>query len=156
MAEPRCGQLSESIARSSKCLLRWADVQVLVTATLKVVVVPKRVAEEAQALLITTEADHFRLLAVDLETQTGLEYPLNPVLTLRGGYLYGKQDRDELTAQNEFVTNSATLGLGLTPAQASWSVQWGYAYEWLKADFGDPSGVRESRQRLAMQFMWSF
>jgi len=90
------------------------------------------------------------------DARVGLEYPLNPVLSLRGGYLYGKRDRDELTEQNEFVSNSATLGLGLTPAAASWSVQWGYGYEWLKADFGDPAGSRESRQRLAMQFIWSF
>ena len=38
----------------------------------------------------------------------------------------------------------------------TWSVETGYAFEWLDADFGDPSASQRSRQNLSLQIHWGF
>ncbi len=90
------------------------------------------------------------------DLRSGLEYVCTRVLTGRLGYIYRSDDRDETTLQNEYLSHTVTAGLGVAPQAAIWSVEAGYAIEWLQPDFVDPSVSRESRQRLALQVGWRF
>lgn len=90
------------------------------------------------------------------DLRAGLEYRYNPVLAGRAGYIYSWDDRDDYTKQNEFVGQTLTLGAGFRPTAATWSLETGYAVEWLQPDFGDPTGARSSRQQLAAQVRWTF
>jgi len=90
------------------------------------------------------------------EVRSGVEYVLTPVVTLRGGYLYRSDDEDELTGQNEYLSNAMTLGLGFQPAGARWQVDAGYIFRWGQADFGDPGEPRNDRQQLGTQLRWVF
>ena len=65
-------------------------------------------------------------------------------------------DLDDETEQNEFVTNTLTLGTGLHPVGARWSIDTGYAIQWRAADYGDPTQPHSSRQQLATQVRWAF
>jgi hypothetical protein len=93
---------------------------------------------------------------VGWELRNGLEVPVNAVVTLRGGYIHRWQDEDDLTRGNEFVSHSATLGLGLRPVGARWALDAGYVVDWARADFGDPGLPRSGRQILASQVRWTF
>jgi opacity protein-like surface antigen len=88
--------------------------------------------------------------------RTGVEYPLVPVLTGRAGYIYRSDDFDELTAQNEQVASTATLGLGLTPEGARWRIDASYALDWWQADYGSPARPRGSRQVITAEIGWVF
>jgi len=90
------------------------------------------------------------------DVRAGLEYYVLAPLAVRTGYVYRWEDQDDLTAQNEFKTHSATVGLGFRPGRVTWSVDAGYAYEWTLADYPDPSDARTSRQRLATRLRWVF
>ncbi|OGF10413.1 MAG: hypothetical protein A2W00_08910 [Candidatus Eisenbacteria bacterium RBG_16_71_46] len=90
------------------------------------------------------------------DVRGGLEFVCSPVLRGRLGYIYRWEDRDEFTRANEYVGHTLTGGFGLRPAKASWTVESGYAIEWLQADFGDPATPRGSDQRLALQIRWAF
>ncbi len=94
--------------------------------------------------------------ALGWDVRSGLEVPLNPVVTVRGGYIYRWEDRDDFTRMNEYVTHSMTLGLGLRPARADWAVESGYVIDFVQADFGDPAVPRSARQQLAAQIRWEF
>ncbi len=93
---------------------------------------------------------------VGWDVRSGLEVPLTKVLTARGGYIYRWDDLDDFTRSNEYVTHSVTLGLGLHPAGAVWSVESGYVLDMTQADFGDPSLPRGNRQQLAAELRWGF
>jgi hypothetical protein len=88
--------------------------------------------------------------------QTGLEQRLTAALHGRVGYRYRWTDPDDYTEQNEYVGNTLTLGLGLNPAGASWTLEAGYAVEWLQGDYGSPLEPRASRQQLASMVRWVF
>ena len=90
------------------------------------------------------------------DVRGGVWYPLTQVLEVRGGYLYRREDHDELTKQNEFVSSTMTLGAGLVPVGTRWSFDTGYALEWSHADFGDPGLPHSNRQRLAVRVGWAF
>jgi hypothetical protein len=90
------------------------------------------------------------------DARGGLEYPCTQVLTGRVGYVYRSGDQDDLTQQNEFVSQSVTVGAGLKPLGTTWSFEAGYAFEWLQPDYGDPTERREGRQQLAAQIRWVF
>ncbi len=90
------------------------------------------------------------------DVRTGLEYRCTEVLSARAGYIYVWDDADEFTAQNEFVGNTVTLGLGLKPPGSSWIFDAGYAVQWQQADFGSPAEPRGSRQQLATMVRWAF
>jgi hypothetical protein len=90
------------------------------------------------------------------DLRTGLEYRWMSTLTGRVGYMYRWEDRDAYTKQNEYLGNTITLGLGLRPAGASWTIESGYAIEWLQADYGTPAEPRASRQQLASMVRWVF
>ncbi len=94
--------------------------------------------------------------AIQWDVRSGLEYRCNNVLTGRLGYAYRWVDRDDYTKGNEYLGHTVTAGFGLRPAGASWNVETGYAIEWLRSDFGDPTNQRSSRQDLSMQVHWSF
>jgi hypothetical protein len=94
--------------------------------------------------------------AVGWDVRTGLDVPLNAVVTVSGGYIYRWDDRDEFTHSNEYVTQTITGGLSLRPARARWVVESGYAVDLVRADFGDPALPRSSRQQLAAQISWGF
>lgn len=94
--------------------------------------------------------------AVGWDVRTGLEVEINPVLSVRGGYILRSDDLDERTAANEYLTNSITLGLGLRPAKAIWAIDLGYVLDMVQSDFGDPAGIRGNRQQLAAQLRWDF
>ena len=55
------------------------------------------------------------------------------------GYAYRWVDRDDFTRANEYLGHTVTAGFGLRPKGTSWTVETGYAIEWLRSDFGDPS-----------------
>jgi hypothetical protein len=90
------------------------------------------------------------------DLRTGLEYQCTAVMTGRVGYVYRWEDGDDYTRQNEYLGHTMTLGLGLRPAGATWSLEAGYAVEWQQADFGTPSQPRSSRQQLASMVRWVF
>jgi hypothetical protein len=86
----------------------------------------------------------------------GIEYPLNPVLVIRGGYIHRWSDGDEFAEQDEFLANSVTVGAGLRPGGSRWTMETGYAMEWSRADYGDPGLPRANRHQLALQLQWIF
>lgn len=90
------------------------------------------------------------------DVRGGYEFPCNKVLTGRLGLTYRWFDRDALTKLNEFTGRGGSLGLGLHPAGTSWSLELGWALEWLQSDFDDPLQQRSSRQQLASQLSWRF
>jgi hypothetical protein len=94
--------------------------------------------------------------ATGWEVRSGIELPLGEVVRVRGGYIYRSSDEDDDTRANEYVTHAVTLGLGLGPPGASWSVETGLVADWVQADFGDPGQPRTGRQILATQLRWAF
>jgi hypothetical protein len=90
------------------------------------------------------------------DARLGLEWRLNPSFVGRGGYVHRFLDRDEQIADDEYVGNTMTLGFGLAPAGTTWGIDAGYAFEWRRTDYGDPTQAREGRQRLAAQLRWAF
>jgi len=88
--------------------------------------------------------------------RTGLEYLCTPVMTGRLGYAYRSEDADSYTLQNESLGHTVTMGLGIRPTGASWTLDVGYAVEWLRADYGTPAQPRSSRQQLASMLRWAF
>jgi hypothetical protein len=90
------------------------------------------------------------------DVRTGLEYRCTQAMTGRVGYAYRWEDRDACTQQNEYLSNSLTLGLGLRPAGVGWVFEAGYAIEWLQADYGTPEEPRASRQQLTSMVRWAF
>ena len=93
---------------------------------------------------------------VSWDVRTGLEYRWTPVLTSRAGYIYSSRDLDELTANNESLSHTATVGFSVQPTGAIWSFDTGYGLEWWRADYGDPALPRGTRQQLATQLRWVF
>jgi hypothetical protein len=90
------------------------------------------------------------------DLRTGLEYRCTQAMTGRIGYAYRLVDRDDYTRQNEYLSHTMTLGLGLRPAEATWTFEAGYAIEWQQADYGTPAEPRASRQQLASMVRWAF
>jgi hypothetical protein len=88
------------------------------------------------------------------DVRTGVELPLGEVLTGRGGFIYRSDDRDDLTLNNEFVSNAVTLGLGVRPPGRSWAIESGYAYEWFRGDYPDPISTRGTRNQFNAQVRW--
>lgn len=88
------------------------------------------------------------------DVRAGLEVPLVPALTGRGGFIYRTEDVDELTEQNEFVWNAVTLGLGLHPPGRMWVIESGYSFEWFRGDYPDPLSTRGSRNQFNAQIRW--
>jgi long-subunit fatty acid transport protein len=90
------------------------------------------------------------------DLRAGLEYRCTPVLTGRGGYIYTSRNQDDLTAQNEYLSNAGTLGFTYRPRSAIWDFDAGYSIEWWRADYGTPAQPRGSRQQLLGQLRWQF
>lgn len=90
------------------------------------------------------------------DVRSGLEFTTTPALVLRGGYIYQHLDRDELTAQNEYLSHTVTVGFGLHPVRTSWTIETGYGITWTRADFGDPSRSRSNEQRGLARVRWIF
>jgi hypothetical protein len=93
---------------------------------------------------------------VEWDVRTGLEYRCTQVLTGRAGYIHQSLDLDDQTRNNEFIGNTGTLGLGLQPPGAAWTLDVGYALELWRADYGDPALPHGSRQQLMSQIRWVF
>ena len=74
----------------------------------------------------------------------------------RLGYLFRSEDLDELTEQNEFTSHSVTGGIGVHPLGVRWTLDAGYAFEWVQADFGAPDEPRSTRQQLGVSLRWDF
>jgi len=90
------------------------------------------------------------------DVRGGLEYACTPALKGRLGYLYRWDDHDERANRTEFVSNSLTAGVGLSPVGTTWVVDLGYEIDWISPDFSDPTDPKQSRQQLAAQFRWVF
>jgi len=90
------------------------------------------------------------------DVRGGVELPVNRRLALRGGYLYRKYDTDVNTAQNEYLSQAVTGGLGYTPLRAHWACDFGYLVRWTKADFGEPTRYRSNDQTGLVRLRWSF
>ena len=88
------------------------------------------------------------------DVRVGAEMPLNAAVTTRAGYIYRNDEQDEFTPNNEYLSNAVTLGLGLRPPGASWILETGFIYEWLRGDFGDPGQPRGDRHQVAAQLRW--
>ncbi|MEO5988508.1 MAG: hypothetical protein ABIR01_06365 [Candidatus Eisenbacteria bacterium] len=93
---------------------------------------------------------------VGWDVRAGLEYLWTNAVAVRTGYLYRSYDEDDLTRSNEYGGHTGTIGLGVKPVGTTWSVESGYAIEWLVPDFGDPSHSQRSRQNLSLQVHWGF
>jgi len=90
------------------------------------------------------------------DVRAGVEYRCTPVLTGRGGYIYTSRNQDDLTVQNEYLSNAGTLGFTLRPKNAIWNFDTAYSIEWWRADYGTPAQPRGSRQQLLGQLRWQF
>lgn len=90
------------------------------------------------------------------DVRAGGEYRCSAAFLARAGWSYGLSDRDDLTADNTYRHTTATTGFGYQPVGSRWSVDLGYAFEWVNPDFPDPVRSRETRQRLALQTRWPF
>jgi hypothetical protein len=90
------------------------------------------------------------------DVRTGLESRVTSALMGRVGYRYRWTDEDHYTAQNEYVGNMVSVGLGVRPSGATWGFEAGYAVEWLQGDFGTALEPRASRQQLASMLRWVF
>jgi len=90
------------------------------------------------------------------DVRSGMEYRCTGKLAGRLGYIYRSDDRDLLSANNEYTSHTLTAGLGLTPARSIWGLDLGWAIEWLRPDFDDATDPRESRQQMAAQVHWVF
>jgi hypothetical protein len=89
------------------------------------------------------------------DVRTGVELPLvAEALIGRAGFIYRTDDLDDLTENNEFVSNAVTLGLGVRPAGRTWTFESGYAYEWFRGDYPDPTQTRGTRNQFNMQVRW--
>jgi hypothetical protein len=73
----------------------------------------------------------------------------------RVGYIYRSDDRDTQSKRNEITSNTLTFGFGLAKPGSVWSIDFGYAYEWLNPNFEDANGLNESRHTLAAQLRWA-
>lgn len=90
------------------------------------------------------------------DVRWGLEYPLTDVLGGRVGYGFQYDDRDVHLSQDEYRSQSVSLGLGLAPAGAHWKFESGFELQWGSADYGSPAAPHFSRRQLATQFAWGF
>jgi hypothetical protein len=90
------------------------------------------------------------------DVRAGGEYRCSSTFLARAGWSYGLSDRDRLTESNTYRHATATAGFGHQPTGSRWSIDLGYALEWLYPDFADPTQSRETRQRLAVQTRWAF
>lgn len=88
------------------------------------------------------------------DVRAGAETPLNDAVRARAGFIYRSTDRDEFTDRNEYLSNAATLGLGVRPPAATWTLELGFMYEWFRGDFGDPAQQRGDRNQFAAQVRW--
>lgn len=89
------------------------------------------------------------------DVRAGADIELNRALRLQGGYSYRWDDRDQDTPQNEYVTHTVSLGLGLHQRGAHWGLDAGYALSWTRSDFGDPARSRGNSQRLLTRLLWT-
>jgi len=94
--------------------------------------------------------------AIAWEIRSGWEYPCTPMITGRVGYGYRWWDRNDFTRLNEFKGHSASLGMGLRPAGASWGFEGAWTFAWHQSDFGDPTGSHGTRQMVATHIHWNF
>jgi hypothetical protein len=90
------------------------------------------------------------------DVRAGAEYRCNAALLARAGGGFGIDDGDDLTADNERRNAIATAGFGHQPVGSRWSVDAGYAHEWVRSDYADPLHTRGSHHHLALQMRWQF
>jgi hypothetical protein len=90
------------------------------------------------------------------DVRAGGEFGLTEVLMARLGYIYRWGDQNEDIQQNEFLTNTATLGLGLQPLGASWGFDAGFALAWGAADYGTPVEPHSKTDELSLRVRWNF
>ena len=90
------------------------------------------------------------------DVRAGGEYRCSEAFLARAGWSYGLADRDDFTSGDTYRRVAATAGFGVQPAGSRWSVDLGYAYEWVYPDFVDPTHQRETHRRLAAQMRWPF
>lgn len=90
------------------------------------------------------------------DVRAGTEIRLAASLLGRAGFVWGQDDRDDLSAADEYQRRSATAGLGYRPTGSRWSADLAYAFDWLDPDFGDPLRQRRSGQEFVLQVRWPF
>jgi len=90
------------------------------------------------------------------DVRAGAEYRCLPSLLARAGWSYGISDRDRLTSDDAFRHTTASTGFGYQAIGSRWSVDLGFALDWVDPDFGDPIHTRERHQQLAIQSRWVF
>jgi len=95
-----------------------------------------------------------RYLAWDV--RVGYEHPLGEQLKGRLGYIHRWVDQDDYTANNEYKSNTMTVGLGYAPPLSSWSLETGFQLEFRNPDYADPTDSHQSRQKLAAEVHWAF
>ena len=89
------------------------------------------------------------------DMRVGYERACTPVMDGRLGYIYRADDRDHFTRDNELTSHTLTAGIGLRQS-GGWSLDVGYAFEWLDADYGTPASPKETRQQASAQIRWLF
>jgi hypothetical protein len=90
------------------------------------------------------------------DIRAGAEVRCSATFLARAGWNYGINDRDDLGSDDAHRSAVATTGFGFQPEGSRWSMDLGYAYEWVRADFVDPARTRGAHQHLALQMRWPF
>ncbi len=90
------------------------------------------------------------------EIRIGAEAAATRVLVVRAGYNDRSEDQDRLTRGSEFVVRTVSTGFALHPPQSAWTIETGYGVGWGRADFGDPTRIRSSRQQGIFRLRWGF
>jgi hypothetical protein len=94
--------------------------------------------------------------AISSDVRAGLEYKCSAIVAGRVGAGLQWQDPDDYVRDDEWKGESASLGLGLTPPAASYSLDLGWTMTWLQTDFPDPLRHRGSHQQLQALLHWTF
>jgi hypothetical protein len=101
-----------------------------------------------------TEALHAR--EVIKELRGGLEFAVTPAWTGRIGGYHVADDADELTANNERVTNAFTAGVGWTKPRSRYTLDGGIEVGSRASNFPDPTDENGSLFRFMLYNRWAF
>ena len=94
--------------------------------------------------------------AVSYDVRAGIERECSAIVTGRLGGSMLWRDRDQFTNGNKWKGESASIGLGLTPPRARWTIDMGWTITWLRPDFDDPLIHRTSDEQMQALVHWSF
>jgi hypothetical protein len=93
---------------------------------------------------------------ISWDVRTGIEFGMTAALEGRAGYQFRWFDLDDFTHGNEYRSHLGTVGVGLHPPRSIWTLDLSYGVSSVRADFGDPTEPRGTRQQFVSQVHWAF